>query len=63
MTSYDIPDELQDILDAYVAATPAPTPATLTAWIRRYPQYERELTSLCRTHRRPHRRCRRSRTS
>ncbi len=46
MTSYDIPDELQDILDAYVAATPAPTPATLVAWIRRYPQYERELTTF-----------------
>jgi len=46
MTSYDIPDELQDILDAYVAAAPAPTPATLTAWIKRYPQYARELTAF-----------------
>lgn len=46
MITYDIPDELQDILDAYVAATPEPTTAALAAWIRRYPQYEPELTDF-----------------
>jgi len=46
MTTHDIPDELQDILDAYVAATSEPTTASLAAWIRRYPQYERDLTEF-----------------
>lgn len=35
--------ELEDVLDAYVAAAQGPDNASLTDWIRRYPQYAREL--------------------
>jgi hypothetical protein len=38
--------ELEDVLDAYLSATGTPTHEALTAWVRRYPQYERELTEF-----------------
>lgn len=37
---------LGDVLDAYVAATDEPTSASLVEWIRRYPEYEQELTDF-----------------
>lgn len=37
---------LDDVLDAFMAATERPSYDTLRAWIRRYPQFERELTDL-----------------
>lgn len=39
-------DELQDVLDAYRAALDEPSKAALDDWIRRYPQYARELTDF-----------------
>jgi hypothetical protein len=37
---------LDDVLNAYAISDPGPGPASLTAWIRRYPYYERELTAF-----------------
>jgi hypothetical protein len=37
---------LEDVLDAYVAESGAPSYETLTAWTRRYPRYERELADF-----------------
>ncbi len=39
-------ETLEDILNAYVASTSAPSHASLAEWIRLYPQYERELTEF-----------------
>lgn len=41
-----LPEEVQDLLDAYVAAVEGPSVAALAEWIRRYPRYERELTEF-----------------
>lgn len=38
--------ELEDVLDAYVASAKGPHHASLTEWVRRYPQYARELTEF-----------------
>ena len=38
-------DRLEDVLDAYVASADGPA-ASLDDWIRRYPQYEQELTEF-----------------
>ena len=38
-------DRLEDVLDAYVASDDGPA-ASLDDWIRRYPQYEQELTEF-----------------
>ncbi|MCC6630136.1 MAG: hypothetical protein IT340_22375 [Chloroflexi bacterium] len=37
---------LEDVLDAFVASGAGPNDASLAEWIRRYPQYERELTEF-----------------
>lgn len=37
---------LEDVLDAFVASAAGPDSAPLAEWIRRYPQYERELTEF-----------------
>ena len=37
---------LEDVLDAFVASGAGPNSASLAEWIRRYPQYERELTEF-----------------
>lgn len=37
---------LEDVLDAFVASGADPNSASLAKWIRRYPQYERELTEF-----------------
>ncbi len=37
---------LNDVLDAYMAATQNPSREILTEWIRKYPQYEKELTDF-----------------
>jgi hypothetical protein len=37
---------LDDLLDAYVAATGAPSHAALTDWVRLYPHYAAELTEF-----------------
>lgn len=37
---------LDDVLDAYVDAVALPSHPALLEWIRRYPQYERELTAF-----------------
>jgi len=39
-------ETLEDILNAYVASTSAPSHASLAEWIRLYPHYERELTEF-----------------
>lgn len=46
MTQYNEQELLDDILNTYVASATAPDHATLTEWIRRYPQYARELTEF-----------------
>lgn len=46
MTERPRADELQDVLDAYRAALDEPSKAALDDWIRRYPQYARELTDF-----------------
>lgn len=38
--------ELEDILNEYVASPPGPGKESLAEWIRRYPQYEHELTEF-----------------
>jgi hypothetical protein len=40
------PELLDDILDAYLAAAQTPNHEVLREWIRKYPQYERELTDF-----------------
>lgn len=40
------PDRLQDVLDAYMAAAAHPDHATLGEWVRRYPEYQQELTAF-----------------
>lgn len=37
---------LDDVLEAYVVSEPGPSRVTLTEWVRRYPQYEQQLTKL-----------------
>ncbi len=37
---------LEDVLDAFVESEAGPNSASLAEWIRRYPQYERELTEF-----------------
>lgn len=37
---------LEDVLDAFVASAADPENVSLAEWIRRYPQYERELTEF-----------------
>lgn len=37
---------LEDVLDEFVASGAGPNSASLAEWIRRYPQYERELTEF-----------------
>lgn len=39
-------ERLEDVLDAFVASEGNPSSASLAEWIRRYPQYERELTEF-----------------
>jgi transcriptional regulator with XRE-family HTH domain len=46
MTQYSVPDRLQDVLDAYMASTSKPDIAALAEWIRRFPEYEQELTAF-----------------
>lgn len=38
--------ELEDVLDALVAADETPGPAALDRWVREYPQFERELVDF-----------------
>ena len=38
--------ELEDVLDALIAADEAPGPVALDRWIREYPQFERELVDF-----------------
>lgn len=38
--------ELEDVLDALVAAEEGPGPATLDRWVREYPQFEQELVDF-----------------
>jgi len=38
--------QLETILEAYAAAAPGPSKATLAAWIREYPQFAQELTAF-----------------
>ncbi|MPZ13595.1 MAG: hypothetical protein GEU73_04095 [Chloroflexi bacterium] len=38
--------DLDDVLDALVASDADPNSASLAEWIRRYPQYEREITEF-----------------
>ena len=45
MNNPNSPDRLEDVLDAYVASDNGPD-ASLDDWIRRYPQYEQELTEF-----------------
>lgn len=40
------PELLDEILDAYVAAAQIPNREVLREWIKKYPQYERELTDF-----------------
>lgn len=42
----DMDAQLENVLEAYAAAEPGPSRATLTAWIRDYPQFARELTDF-----------------
>src|SRR5258707_8977583 len=37
---------LEDVLQAYALAEPSPSYDALSDWIRRYPQFERELTEF-----------------
>lgn len=46
MTQYSMPDRLQDILDEYMASTSKPDIAALAELIRRFPEYEQELTAF-----------------
>lgn len=46
MTKPSGPELLNEILDAYVAAAQTPDREVLREWIRKYPQYERELTDF-----------------
>lgn len=46
MNSAHVPEDLQDILDAYMAAAEAPTHAVLQEWIARYPHYRQQLTDF-----------------
>lgn len=39
-------ENLNDVLDAYLAAAQNPSRETLLEWIRKYPQYEKELTEF-----------------
>lgn len=41
-----IMDTLNDVLDAYAASTPGPNFETLREWVRRYPEFEAELTEF-----------------
>lgn len=38
--------DLEDVLDALVAADEAPGPVVLNRWVREYPQFERELVDF-----------------
>jgi hypothetical protein len=40
------PVTLDDIIDEMVASSPEPSYTALAEWVRRYPQYERELTDF-----------------
>lgn len=40
------PETLDDVLDAFAARDDVPDSAQLAEWIRRYPQYEQELTDF-----------------
>ena len=42
----DMDAQLENVLEAYAAAEPGPSRTTLTAWIREYPQFARELTDF-----------------
>lgn len=46
MTERPRADELQDVLDAYRDALEEPSKGALDDWIRRYPQYARELADF-----------------
>lgn len=46
MNDFSGRDELEDVLNAYMAAASTPNAESLAEWIRRYPQYERELTEF-----------------
>ena len=37
---------LEDVLNDYVASSPEPSYGALEDWVRRYPQYEQELTEF-----------------
>lgn len=39
-------ESVEVVLDAFMASEPEPNGATLREWIRRYPDYERELTDF-----------------
>jgi len=40
------PENLDNILDAYISAVQRPNRESLIEWVRKYPQYERELTEF-----------------
>lgn len=42
----DMDAQLENVLDAYAASEPGPSRATLSEWIRTYPQFARELTQF-----------------
>ncbi len=42
----DHDQELEDVLDAYVAETETPDHAALVQWIQRYPRYARQLADF-----------------
>jgi hypothetical protein len=46
MTDHIERQELADVLDSYMAAVKEPSPSALAEWIRRYPQYEQDLTDF-----------------
>lgn len=46
MNQYSEQASLDDVLNAYAISDPGPGYASLAEWIRRYPQYEQELTAF-----------------
>lgn len=46
METHEPSQTLDDVLDDFMATTERPSYDTLREWIRRYPQFERELTNL-----------------
>lgn len=46
MNEQPMRERLEDVLDAYVASGGGPNSTSLADWIRRYPEFERELTEF-----------------